>query len=90
MVKDVFRSSKFGTVSGCVVTEGFVKKNNKVRIIRDGVVIFEGEINSLRKFKDDVNEVTKGSECGIGIKNYKDIKVNDQIESFSLQNVTTE
>ena len=90
LVKDVFRSSKFGTVSGCVVTEGFVKKNNKVRIIRDGVVIFEGEINSLRKFKDDVNEVTKGSECGIGIKNYKDIKVNDQIESFSLQNVTTE
>lgn len=87
LVKDVFRSSKFGTVSGCIVTEGFMKKNNKVRVIRDGIVIFEGEINSLRKFKDDVSEVKKGSECGIGIKNYTDIKVNDQIESFTIQNI---
>jgi translation initiation factor IF-2 len=82
-VRDVFRSSKFGVVAGCLVIEGVVKRNNPIRVLRDNVVIFEGELESLRRFKDDVSEVRAGTECGIGVKNYNDVKVGDQIECFS-------
>jgi translation initiation factor IF-2 len=82
-VREVFRSSKFGVVAGCLVTEGLVKRNNPIRVLRDNVVIFEGALESLRRFKDDVNEVRAGTECGIGVKNYQDVRVNDQIECFA-------
>jgi len=82
-VRDVFRSSKFGVVAGCLVIEGAVKRNNPIRVLRENVVIFEGALESLRRFKDDVNEVRAGTECGIGVKNYQDVRVNDQIECFS-------
>jgi translation initiation factor IF-2 len=82
-VREVFRSSKFGVVAGCLVTEGAVKRNNPIRVLRDSVVIFEGALESLRRFKDDVNEVRAGTECGIGVKNYQDVRVNDQIECFA-------
>jgi translation initiation factor IF-2 len=82
-VREVFRSSKFGVVAGCLVTEGAVKRNNPIRVLRDNVVIFEGALESLRRFKDDVNEVRAGTECGIGVKNYQDVRVNDQIECFA-------
>ena len=81
-VKEVFRSPKFGDVAGCIVASGVVKRNNPIRVLRDNVVIFEGELESLRRFKDDVNEVKSGTECGIGVKNYNDVKVGDQIEVF--------
>jgi translation initiation factor IF-2 len=82
-VREVFRSSKFGVVAGCLVTEGFVRRNNPIRVLRDNVVIFEGALESLRRFKDDASEVRAGTECGIGVKNYQDVRVNDQIECFS-------
>jgi translation initiation factor IF-2 len=82
-VREVFRSSKFGVVAGCLVTEGLVKRNNPIRVLRDNVVIFEGALESLRRFKDDVGEVRAGTECGIGVKNYQDVRVNDQIECFA-------
>jgi len=82
-VREVFRSSKFGVVAGCLVTEGVVRRNNPIRVLRDNVVIFEGALESLRRFKDDVNEVRAGTECGIGVKNYQDVRVNDQIECFA-------
>jgi translation initiation factor IF-2 len=81
-VKDVFSSPKFGDVAGCIVTEGFVKRNNPIRVLRENVVIYEGELESLRRFKDDVNEVRSGTECGIAVKNYDNVKVGDQIECF--------
>jgi translation initiation factor IF-2 len=82
-VRDVFRSSKLGTVAGCIVSEGYVKRNNPIRVLRNNVVIFEGGLESLRRFKDDVNEVRSGTECGIGVKGYNDVQVGDQIECFS-------
>jgi translation initiation factor IF-2 len=82
-VREVFRSSKFGTVAGCIVAVGYVRRNNPIRVLRDNVVIFEGGLESLRRFKDDVNEVRAGTECGIGVKNYNDVRVGDQIECFS-------
>ncbi|HVY23347.1 MAG TPA: translation initiation factor IF-2 [Steroidobacteraceae bacterium] len=82
-VRDVFRSSKFGTVAGCIVVDGYVRRNNPIRVLRDNVVIFEGGLESLRRFKDDVNEVRAGTECGIGVKNYNDVQVGDQIECYS-------
>ncbi|MEY3712838.1 MAG: hypothetical protein RL321_458 [Pseudomonadota bacterium] len=82
-VRDVFRSSKFGVVAGCLVIEGSVKRNNPIRVLRDNVVIFEGALESLRRFKDDVSEVRAGTECGIGVKNYQDVRVGDQIECFA-------
>ncbi|HEY4212131.1 MAG TPA: translation initiation factor IF-2 [Steroidobacteraceae bacterium] len=82
-VRDVFRSSKFGVVAGCLITEGFVRRNNPIRVLRDNVVIFEGALESLRRFKDDVGEVRAGTECGIGVKNYQDVRAGDQIECFS-------
>jgi translation initiation factor IF-2 len=81
-VKDVFTSPKFGDIAGCIVTEGYVKRSNPIRVLRENVVIFEGELESLRRFKDDVNEVKSGTECGIGVKNYDNVKVGDQIECF--------
>ena len=81
-VKDVFSSPKFGDIAGCIVSEGYVKRSNPIRVLRDNVVIYEGELESLRRFKDDVNEVRSGTECGIGVKNYSDVKVGDQIECF--------
>ena len=81
-VRDVFRSPKIGSIAGCLVVEGVVKRNNRIRVLRDNVVIFEGELESLRRFKDDVNEVRAGTECGIGVKKYNDVKVGDQIECY--------
>lgn len=81
-VRDVFRSPKFGAIAGCMVTEGIVKRNAPIRVLRDNVVIYEGELESLRRFKDDVSEVRNGFECGIGVKNYNDVREGDQIEVF--------
>ncbi|MBN3262087.1 translation initiation factor IF-2 [Pectobacterium brasiliense] len=81
-VRDVFKSPKFGAVAGCMVTEGIVKRHNKIRVLRDNVVIYEGELESLRRFKDDVNEVRNGMECGIAVKNYNDVRPGDMIEVF--------
>jgi len=82
-VREVFRSSKFGVVAGCLVTEGVVKRNNPIRVLRESVVIFEGALESLRRFKDEASEVRAGTECGIGVKNYQDVRVGDQIECYS-------
>jgi translation initiation factor IF-2 len=81
-VREVFRSPKLGAVAGCMVTEGYVKRANPIRVLRDNVVIYEGELESLRRFKDDVNEVRSGTECGIGVKNYNDVQIGDQIECY--------
>jgi translation initiation factor IF-2 len=81
-VRDVFRSSKFGAIAGCMVVSGAVKRNNPIRVLRDNVVIFEGALESLRRFKDDASEVKAGMECGIGVKNYNDVRPGDQIEVF--------
>ena len=81
-VKEVFRSPKFGDIAGCIVASGVVRKANPIRVLRDNVVIYEGELESLRRFKDDVSEVKSGTECGIGVKNYTDVKTGDQIEVF--------
>jgi len=81
-VKDVFRSPKFGDIAGCIVSTGMIKKNSPIRVLRDNVVIYEGELESLRRFKDDVNEVKSGTECGIGVKNYDNVQPGDQIEVF--------
>jgi translation initiation factor IF-2 len=81
-VREVFKAPKIGTIAGCFVTEGVVRRKAQVRVLRDSVVIFEGTIDSLRRFKDDVSEVKNGMECGIGVTNYSDIKVGDQLEIF--------
>lgn len=83
-VREVFRSPKFGAIAGCMVTEGSVKRLNPIRVLRDNVVIYEGQLESLRRFKDDVSEVTNGFECGIGVKNYNDVQVGDQIEVYEV------
>ncbi len=83
-VRDVFKSPKFGAIAGCMVTEGVVKRHNPIRVLRDNVVIYEGELESLRRFKDDVNEVRNGMECGIGVKNYNDVRTGDVIEVFEI------
>ncbi|WP_455234692.1 translation initiation factor IF-2 [Thiogranum longum] len=81
-VRDVFRAPKIGAIAGCMVLDGAVRRSSPIRVLRDNVVIFEGELESLRRFKDDVNEVRAGTECGIGVKSYNDVKVGDQIEVF--------
>ncbi|TDB27917.1 translation initiation factor IF-2 [Stenotrophomonas sp. ATCM1_4] len=81
-VRDVFRSSKLGAIAGCMVVEGVVKRNKPIRVLRDSVVVFEGELESLRRFKENVEEVRNGTECGIGVKAYNDVKAGDQIECF--------
>ena len=87
-IREAIRLKKEGrckrvVVAGCLVAEGSVKRNNPIRVLRDSVVIFEGALESLRRFKDDVNEVRAGTECGIGVKNYQDVRVGDQIECYS-------
>ena len=86
-VRDVFRSPKFGQVAGCMVTEGAVHRSKPIRVLRDSVVIYEGELESLRRFKDDANEVRNGTECGIGVKNYTDVKVGDLIEVYEVKEI---
>jgi translation initiation factor IF-2 len=86
-VREVFRSPKFGNVAGCMVIDGYVKRTRPIRVLRDNVVIYEGELESLRRFKDDVSEVRAGTECGIGVRNYNDVKVGDQIECFERTEV---
>ena len=81
-VKDVFRSPKFGDIAGCMVEEGVVRKDSQIRVLRDSVVIYEGELESLRRFKDDVKEVKSGTECGIGVLNYTDVQPGDEIEVY--------
>ncbi|HET6912888.1 MAG TPA: translation initiation factor IF-2 [Rhodanobacteraceae bacterium] len=81
-VRDVFRSSKFGAIAGCMVIEGVVRRHKPIRVLRDNVVIFEGELESLRRFKENVDEVRNGMECGIGVKQYNDVKPGDKIECF--------
>jgi len=86
-VRDVFNSPKFGQIAGCMVVEGIIYRNKKIRVLRDNVVVYEGELESLRRFKDDVNEVRNGTECGIGVKNYTDVKPGDKIEVFDVREV---
>ena len=86
-VRDVFRSPKFGLIAGCMVTEGTVFRSKPIRVLRENVVIYEGELESLRRFKDDANEVRSGTECGIGVKNYTDVKIGDLIEVFDVNEI---
>ncbi|PID34123.1 MAG: translation initiation factor IF-2, partial [Thiotrichales bacterium] len=86
-VKDVFKSSEFGQVAGCLVVEGAVRRGNPIRVLRDNVVIFEGELESLRRHRDDVKEVNLGTECGIAVKDYNDVQAGDQIEVFEYVEV---
>lgn len=86
-VREIFRSSKLGAIAGCVVMEGVVKRQNRIRVLRDNVVIYEGELESLRRFKDEAKEVRMGTECGIGVKNYNDIQVGDNIEVYETVQV---
>jgi translation initiation factor IF-2 len=86
-VRQVFRISKVGTVAGCYVTEGLVRRNAKVRVLRDNVVIHDGELDSLKRFKDDVREVKAGFECGLSLRSYNDINVGDQLEVYEIQEV---
>ncbi len=89
-VRDVFRSPRFGQVAGCMVIEGTVQRNKPIRVLRDNVVIYEGELESLRRFKEDVNDVRSGTECGIGVRNYNDVRVGDRIEVFESREVARE
>jgi translation initiation factor IF-2 len=89
-VRDVFKSPKIGAIAGCMVTEGTIKRSAPIRVLRENVVIYEGELESLRRFKDDVQEVRNGVECGIGVKNYNDVKAGDQIEVFETVEVKRE
>jgi len=89
-VRDVFRSPRFEQIAGCMVIEGNVYRNKPIRVLRDNVVIYEGELESLRRFKDDVNEVRNGTECGIGVRNYNDVRVGDLIEVFDSREVARE
>jgi translation initiation factor IF-2 len=86
-VRQVFRISKVGTVAGCYVTEGLIRRNARVRLLRDNVVIHDGELESLKRFKDDVREVKAGFECGLSIRSYNDVKVGDQLEVYEVQEV---
>ena len=86
-VRDVFRSTKIGAIAGCMVREGFVKRGYPIRVLRDNIIIYQGELESLRRFKEDANEVRAGMECGIGVKNYNDVKPGDQIEVYETVEV---
>ncbi len=86
-IREVFKISKIGTVAGCYVTNGIVKRSNRVRLVRDGIVVYTGDINQLKRFKEDVNEVKNGYECGLSIKNFNDIKAGDTIEGFEVKEV---
>ena len=89
-VRETFRVPKIGTIAGCYVTDGVVKRDAEVRLLRDNVVVFKGKVGSVRRFKEDVNEVRNGMECGISIQNYGDIKVGDVIEAFVTERVAAE
>ena len=89
-VRDVFRSPRYGQIAGCMVTEGTVFRNKPIRVLRDNVVIYEGELESLRRFKDDVGEVRNGTECGIGVRNYNDVRSGDLIEVFDTKEIARE
>jgi len=86
-VRDVFNSPKFGQIAGCMVVDGTIYRNKKIRVLRENVVIYEGELESLRRFKDDVQDVRQGMECGIGVKNYQDVRPGDQIEVFDVREI---
>jgi translation initiation factor IF-2 len=86
-VRDTFKIQKVGTIAGCYVTEGIIDRKAKVRLIRDGIVVYDGEIGSLKRFKDDAKEVREGFECGIGIANFNDVKVGDVIETYQVEEV---
>ena len=86
-VRDVFRSPKFGAIAGCMVIEGSVFRNKPIRVLRDDVVIYEGELESLRRFKDEASDVRNGMECGIGVKDYNDVKTGDLIEVYDITEV---
>jgi translation initiation factor IF-2 len=83
-VRETFKIPKVGTVAGCYVLEGKVRRSDRVRLVREGVVVYEGELSSLKRFKDDVREVQNGYECGLSIQNFNDIKVDDQIEAYEV------
>jgi translation initiation factor IF-2 len=86
-IREVFSTSKSGKVAGCMVTEGMVRRGSKVRLLRDNVVIHDGTLKSLRRFKDEVKEVKEGYECGAAFENYSDIQVGDQIECYNIEEV---
>jgi translation initiation factor IF-2 len=86
-VRDVFRSPRYGQIAGCMVIEGVVHRNKPIRVLRDNVVIYEGELESLRRFKDDVSDVRNGTECGIGVRNYNDVRAGDLIEVFDTKEI---
>ena len=86
-VRDVFHSSKFGAAAGCMVLEGALFRSKRIRVLRKDVVIFEGELESLRRFKDDVSEVPNGMECGLAVRSYNDVQVGDKIEAFSVKEI---
>jgi translation initiation factor IF-2 len=87
-VREVYKISKVGTVAGCYVLEGLVRRGSRVRVLRDNVVIHDGELDSLKRFKDDVREVKAGFECGLSVKNFNDIEKNDQLESYEIVEVS--
>jgi len=89
-VRDVFRSPRYGQIAGCMVTEGTVFRNKPIRVLRDNIVIYEGELESLRRFKDDVADVRNGTECGIGVRNYNDVRPGDLIEVFDTKEIARE
>ena len=86
-VLQTFKVSKIGTIAGCIVRSGTIVRGNKVRVVRDGTLVYTGALSSLKRFKDDVKEVKDGLECGIGVENYNDLKVGDRIESFKVEEV---
>jgi translation initiation factor IF-2 len=89
-VRDVFRSPRYGQIAGCMVTEGTMFRNKPIRVLRDNVVIYEGELESLRRFKDDVADVRNGTECGVGVRNYNDVRSGDLIEVFDIKEIARE
>ena len=86
-IRQVIKASKVGNIAGCYVTDGSIKRNSGIRLIRDGIVVYEGKLASLRRFKDDVKEVNSGFECGLNIENYNDIKEGDIIEGYVMEEV---
>ena len=86
-IREIFKASKIGTIAGCYVLEGLIRKSAKIRLLRDNVVIYDGELDSLKRFKDDIKEVKSNFECGLSIKNFNDMKAGDQIEVYELVEV---
>ena len=86
-IKKVFKVSKVGNIAGCVVVDGKVKNDSNIRILRDGIVMYEGKLSSLKSYKDDAKEVVAGQECGLGVENFNDIKEGDIVEAFEIQEI---